>query len=146
MLSRLIGTMDRVFVVIFARYRRKLGDAEIDAAWRIASNRVTSFIVLPIAALVVVTTLLLYWFEGIQSSISQHDKSLTQVVAVLVGLVLIIFLEKRFKKYLLSPPVLAVKESIEDGMLVVKFRIISVGIFLGVCLLGYFWHSSHVGT
>ncbi|MGH8251695.1 MAG: hypothetical protein ACREVI_13550 [Steroidobacteraceae bacterium] len=52
---RALSILDRVFLVLFSRSRRKMGDSNVDAAWHSASFRVSAYLALPIAAVVIVT-------------------------------------------------------------------------------------------
>ena len=133
--------IDRVFLVVFSRFRRKVGDSDIDAAWRGASNRVTGFLVLPIAAFMVLLTLIFYWIRGIEAPIDQRAKFITQVGAVVIGLVIVVLLERRFKKYLSVPPALSSRESLGEKRLVFRFRTIAVSVFVLICLLGILWRE-----
>jgi len=142
--NRAMEIIDKVFLVVFARYRRKVGDSDVSAAWRGASNKVTGFLVLPVAAFMVLIALTFYWIRGIEAPIDQHDKFVTQVGAVVIGLAIIALLERRFKKYLLSPPALTSEESRDERMLVIWFRAIAISSFVLVCLIGVFWRKAGV--
>lgn len=142
LMSRTMGLIDRVFVVVFARYRRKTGDSDLESAWRTASFRVSGYLVLPIAALTVLSTLAIYSLKRLGEPIDRQGTLLTQVAAVVIGLLVTVLLDKRFKKYLLNLPELSTDESRAEKLLIVKFRVIAVGIFSLVCAICFLWFKS----
>jgi hypothetical protein len=133
-------TLDRVFQLVFARFRRKLGDSNFESAWRRATNRVSGYLVLPIAAGVVVLVLVMYAVIGTGTPV--EHKRLGQIIAVVAGVVVSYLLDRRFRKYLLAPPALPPVEARIDTQLVFWFRVIAVALFVLTCLVGFFLHQA----
>jgi hypothetical protein len=131
-------TLDRVFEVIFARWRRKLGDSNIEAAWRRASNKVSTYLLFPIAAITGVLMAVVFSFMG-TGTFAEHKRA-AQIVGVMVWIAISVLLDRRFKKYLLIPPRLPPDESSTDRQFVFWFHVISIGVFVITCLSGYFLH------
>jgi hypothetical protein len=132
--------LDRVFQVIFARYRRKLGESNLESAWRRATNRVSGYLVLPIAATAGALVLMMYAFTGAGTA-AEHKRSV-QMITVVAGVVVFYLLDQRFRKYLQTPPALPSVEARADTQLVFWFRVIAVGIFALTCLVGFFLHQA----
>jgi len=133
-------TLDRVFEAVFARWRRKLGDSNLESAWRRASNKVSAYLLFPIAAATVVLMAVVYSFMGTGTFVEQ--KKLAQIVGVVVWIAISILLDRRFKKYLLIPPRLAPDESSTARQVVFWFHFISIGVFVLTCLSGYLLHRA----
>jgi len=55
-----VNILDRLFQILFARYRRKLGDSNLEASWYRASNDLGMNIGSPILALEFAVFVLLY--------------------------------------------------------------------------------------
>lgn len=132
--------LDRVFQVVFARYRRKLGDSNLESAWRRATNRVSGYLVLPIAATAGALALIMHAFTG--AGTPAEHKRLIQMITVVVGVVVFYLLDQRFRKYLPIPPTLPSVEARADTQLIFWFRVIAVGIFAVTCLVGFFLHQA----
>jgi hypothetical protein len=131
-----VEILDKVLEVVFARYRRRLGDGEVDAAWRSASNTVVAYASWAVVAaaclgLILISSLL---------RLSILQKRSFQVVAVIAGLTAAFMLERRFRKYLLAPNTLVPAESPADTRLVREFRLLSFGFFGATCLIGFLLH------
>jgi hypothetical protein len=127
-----------VFVVVFARFRRKLGDGGLESAWRRASNSVTAYASWAVVAISVLVLMLIDWSMGIPLA----QKRTFQLVAVAVGISAAFALDYRFRKYLVAPGPLTETESPADGHLVTWFRCTSVGVFCIVCLVGFALHRA----
>lgn len=133
-------TLDRVFLIVFARYRRKLGSVNVESAWLQASNKVSGYLVLPLGAAIVVAAVLIYATTR-TGTLGEHKKAcalISAVAAVLAALAL----QRRFKKYLSHPPPLAPQESRPDQQYVFWFRFIAAGIFVLVCATGFILHQA----
>ena len=127
--------LDRVFEIMFARFRRRYGEAQLRFAWGQAASATSGFLVLPIAAAVIVGTALSYGFVRLGTPDQHtHFGSLLGVLAMLSTFVL---LRIRFKKYLVFPPTLSDIESPSDRKYIFWFRASTVTIFIVVCLAGY---------
>jgi hypothetical protein len=135
-----VATIDNVFEVIFARYRRKMGDSNLESAWRRASNRVSGYLVLPVATATLVLIVVVYSFLG--TGTPAEHKQTGEIIAGIAGVVIAYLLDRRFRKYLSVPPVLASLEARTDTHLVLWFRVIAVGIFALTCLVGFLLHQA----
>jgi hypothetical protein len=134
----LLRVLDATFEVVFARFRRKLGDSNLQLAWRRASNTVSGYLVLPIAALVTVAVAVVHAVTGGGTHIDHRFSS--QIIAIVMVLVTAILLDRRFRKFLDPVPVLVAHESAEDGRRLLWFRISTVGLFLAICAIGFSMH------
>jgi hypothetical protein len=90
-----MNEIDRVFRVTFARWRRKLGDSNLESAWRRASNSMSGFILFPTAAIVI--PLSLFVMAMTQRGYSPAVKQTIQIVGVLVWFSISFLLERRFR-------------------------------------------------
>jgi len=131
----LLHLLDVTFEVVFARFRRKLGDSNLQLAWRRASNTVSGYLILPIAAVATVAIAILHASTGMGSH-NDHRLS-SQIVAMAAVLVTAVLLDRRFRKFLDPVPLLAPHESIEDRRRLFWFRISTVGLFFPVCAVGF---------
>jgi hypothetical protein len=132
--------LDRVFEILFARMRRKTGDSNLERAWRGANNRVAGYLALPFGAGAVVLVVVIYAVSGEGTRVEHRHWG--QVIAWMAGVLVILLLNRRFRKYLSIPPILSVAESHADTRLVFWFRAISVGLFALTCLIGLLLHHA----
>jgi hypothetical protein len=137
-----MNEIDRVFEVTFARWRRKLGDSNLESAWRRASNSISEFILFPTAAIVI--PLSLFVAAMMPRSDWPAEKRTIQIVGVMVWFVMSLLLERRFRKFLISPPRLDSEESLVDKRLIVRFRVTCIGSFVASCFGGWLLHRSGV--
>lgn len=134
--------LDRVFEVVLARFRRQMGDAHLEAAWRRASLRVSAWVGWPMAATLVMLTALFYAVAAVGSP-PEHKRG-AQLIAGALGVVIAMRLEGRFRKYLADPPKLSAEESSSEARLVFWFRAVCYSVFGGICLIGFLLHESGV--
>jgi hypothetical protein len=126
--------LDKVFEILFARMRRKTGDSNLERAWRSASNRVAGYLALPFGACAVLLVVLIYALSGESTRIERRHWA--QFIAAMAGVLVIVLLNRRFRKYFSIPPALPVAESPADRRLVFWFRTLSFGSFALTCLVG----------
>lgn len=130
-----VRMLDLVFRIIFARFRRELGDSHLEFAWRRATATVSGMLVLPVAAIAISLTVALYAVTQAGSpTYRMHVGELLGVIGV-VGTFL--SLHVHFKKFLTLPPELPEVESLADKRRVLWFRVLSIGTFIVVCLIGF---------
>ena len=122
---------DRIFVAIFARYRRRKG-GDIERAWRAADYQVGSYLTLPLAFLGGVVFFSLWPVHG---SMSADQRRCAQIVGAALALAMYFVLQRRFSKFLSSPPPLDVQESETEARLIRIFRIATIGVFIVGCAL-----------
>jgi hypothetical protein len=133
-----VRLLDQIFLVLFARYRRK--DSNLESAWRRAANRVSRYLALPVAAATLVLIAMIYSF--LRTGTPIEHKRMGQIFAGVAGLLTLHMLNRRFRQYLSFPPTLPSSEARTDTQLVFWFRIISVGIFILTCLVGFLFHRA----
>jgi hypothetical protein len=133
-----VCALDRVFQVVFARSRRKLGDANIESAWRTAKSAILGYIGWPVAAASAASVMAFYALLGVGSP-AQHRLSI-QVAAAGGAVAIALVLDRRFRKYLSAPPPLAPEESSLETRSVLWFRTVSIGVFILTCLVGILLH------
>jgi hypothetical protein len=132
--------LERVFQVLFARMRRKMGDANLERTWRSASNRVGGYLALPFGAGAVVLVVVAYAVSGEGTRIEHRHWG--QVIAWIAAMLLFLLLNRQFRRYMSTPPVLPVAESHADARLVFWFRAVSFGSFALTCLIGLLLHHA----
>ena len=137
---RALGVIDRVFLVLFGRFRRKFGDTKIEAAWHSASFRVSGHLALFAAATVFVLFEVTQWFTG--SGLAPKQERAWQIVVGVVAVSITVLLDRRFKKYLSVPPTLAAEESSAEKSLIRWFRATTIGTFAFVCLAAILMHDA----
>ena len=123
--------LDRVFQVIFARCRRKVGDTNLQLAWSRANNKLGGYLIFPVVAASLLLIVVLSFL--IHPRTAAEPKQWGSILAVIVWIVATIFLSRRFRKYLSAPPTLLSDESPGETRILFWFR---VGI-IGICLLGF---------
>jgi uncharacterized protein YjeT (DUF2065 family) len=64
-------------------------------------------------------------------------------MTVAVGLIVAYMLHRRFKRFLLAPPVLPEAEASDDARLVFAFRLFTAGLFVVGCAVAYFVGGSY---
>lgn len=131
--------LDKVFQLIFARFRRKYGDSQIAFAWRRASYRMTMYTGLTVVACVAMFVIGGYSLFKIGTA-AEHRK-LGGIAAGVAVLITSFLLDWRFKKYLASPPPLSSQETNAETRYIFYFCVASVGIFVLTCLIGYLLHK-----
>ncbi|HEX5323708.1 MAG TPA: hypothetical protein VFW40_07975 [Capsulimonadaceae bacterium] len=134
--------LDRVFRVVFARYRRKMGDRGLESAWRSASNEVCGYLALPVAALALVMMAAAY--SLVMTGTHPEHKRWGQIAAGVTGVAVALLLDRRFRKYLTAPPHLDAEESNADARFLFCFRAISIGTFAVTCLVGFYLRGAGV--
>ena len=134
--------LDKVFAVLFARFRRQMGDANLEAAWRRASLRVSASVGWPMAATLVMVMAVFYAVAAVGSP--PEHKRWGQLIAGAIGVLIAMRLERRFRPYLADPPALSAEESSSEARLVFWFRAVCYSVFGGICLIGFLLHESGV--
>ena len=134
--------LDTVFQLIFARFRRRYGDSQIEFAWRRASYRMAIYTSWTVCALTSILVIGGYTFLKIGTA-ADHKK----VVGIAAGVAVMITaiqLDRRFKKYLASPPPLSPKETPNEARYISYFCVVSVGVLLLVGLILYLLHKDGI--
>lgn len=140
---RALNFLDRVFLVLFSRGRRKMGDANVEAAWHRASFHVSAYLALPTAAVVIVIIAAINALTDINLTV-EHKRG-WQIFGGLLCVLAGILLDRRFEKYLSALPPLNSKESQEEKSLVRWYRTFTIGTFALVCLGAYMMHEAGFG-
>jgi hypothetical protein len=138
-----MDTLDVLFQIFFARTRRRLGDGKIDAAWQLARAKMTGYLAFPVAAVTLVLVAIFYSFTSVGTHL--EHKHWGEIIAAATGLVILQYLDRRFRKYLSAPPTLPPEETEADSRFVWRFRAISVAIFCGTCFIVYLLRKADVG-
>ena len=120
---------------MFARYRRKIGDSDIIAPWRLARNTVAEYVASAFTGLTVVLVLVVASSAGIGAKADHRHRA--QITTVLTWVIVATWLNRRFQSVLIRPAVLASNESREERRLVFKFRAICIVLLFGVAVLGF---------
>jgi hypothetical protein len=131
-------SLDRVFQIIFARYRRELGDGRIEFAWRRTCNDVWWSLAWPTAAVTFILVVLTCVATG-AGTLSDHRRY-ELISGAISFLIVSSLLKQRFKKFLLSAPQVPEVESPSDRRYVFWFRAILRG---GAVLVGAMIYAAH---
>lgn len=132
--------LDKVFQLIFARFRRKYGDSQIEFAWRRASYRMTIYTCLTVCACVAI--FMVGGYSLLKIGTPAEHRRWSGIAAGIIGLITSVLLDRRFKKYLISPPPLSAIETNEEARYIFNFIAASFGIFVLTCLAGYLLHRA----
>jgi hypothetical protein len=135
-----MNMLDKVFLVVLARCRRKRNGSDLASAWYSATYKVAAYVSWPVAATTLVLVAVVY--SVLRTGSPMEHKRIGQIAAVLAWLVTAFLLNRRFRKYLYDPPMLKHEESRDEKRLVFRFRAISVGLFAIVCLAGVWAHHA----
>jgi len=133
-----MDSIDRTFVLVFARHRRKYVGSPIEGVWQKATYEFSGFLVLPWAAIAIILLVILHTLTARGFSPSDQLERIIKYAGIASLFLFIIYLDRRFRKYLLMPPPLPNSETTEEAKRIRKFRIgglISFAIALGVAFL-----------
>lgn len=130
-MDHIVELTDRIFLTVFARYRRRLGDINLRWAWVRALGEVAGFLIPPVSVLAFVLIILAYALSG-RGSPADHMRC-GKATTVVIWLGIAFILQARFTRYLKDPPPLRVEESSEDRQALRTFHGICIGIFLAGC-------------
>lgn len=131
--AQMISLIDKIFIIAFARERRKSGVGMLESAWRRSTNVVYSylgFFVVSIAGLIVVTKKIVASRGGAAALIDVKGTSTAVFVLTVISMFV---LDRHFKKYLASPPDLPSQELPSDRRFLFWTRLISFGSFALAC-------------
>jgi len=137
-----MNLIDRIFEILFARFRRQLGESRLDFAWRRAINAVAGLLVLPIVAETLLLTIIVYGLTGAGTAAQRTHTS--GLFAVVTGLFIFASLMIRLRKFLSHPPRFPEAESADDRRYVFWFHVSAVAMFVFTCLLGFVLHAAGV--
>jgi len=126
-------SFDRFFKIVFARYRRELGESQITDAWWQAYYNVAADIVIRTAAIALFIQDLS--FLGIAKGSSFEHLRFSRTALVATGVASILLLGLRFRKYLEAVPELDPQEYGSDTDFVSEFRMVGY-VLLGMALVG----------
>ena len=128
--SNNVTIMDRIFIAVFARYRRRLVGRSLRQAWSAATFHVTTF-VYPATLVLAVPV-----FVAMSPDPAEVLLRPWPVYLLVIGLGLMIgyLLDRRFRRFLVNPPPLDATESTDDARLIWVFRWFAIGLFLVGCV------------
>jgi hypothetical protein len=138
-----MDTFDRVFQILFARFRRRYGDSQIQFAWRRAGYTMTIYTTFAVSACVAISVI--YGCSLLKIGTPAEHRKFGGIAAGVVVLLVSFLFDGRFRKYLSSPPLLSSQETEGEARYVLSFCAVSFGIFLLICLIAYFLHSAGIG-
>jgi hypothetical protein len=138
----LIPVLDRVFDIVFARYRRKMGDSDSIAPWRLARNTVSGYVATAFTGVTALLVLVIGSAFGLGSK-ADH-KHWAQITGVLTWVLVAIWLNRRFQPVLIRPALLTPHESRHEKWLVFRFRAICIALLVCVGLLAFLLRKAGV--
>ena len=139
-----MALIDQIFLTVFARYRRKLGESSVNSAWIRAVGKVSGFLIWPVAAVTCVLVISMYLLTG--SGTPADHMRWGKVTTVVSWLAMAFLLQARFTKYLHDPPVLSPAESAGERYTVMWFHLTCIGVFVVLCAAGFALHAAGLGT
>lgn len=134
-------TIDRIFQTVFNRYRRAPGRS-LESAWRAAVYQVASYLAWP-AIVGVVAVFIMLW--PAHHAASNTQRQYAQLVTIAVGLLMGYLLHRRFRRFLIAPPILPPVEGREEARLVFYFKVTTTGTFVVACAVVYLLGRGHGG-
>ena len=135
-IDHLLKPVDKVFLVYLARKRRKSRNKSSDNVWDAATYLFSLYLCAPIAALTVLLGAVVSFFSDLEFSRSDL-KGWAYPVAIAFG-AFIWWQNNRYKKYLVNPPELRLDETREEARLLLKFRLLTIGLPVAAITAGYF--------
>jgi hypothetical protein len=138
-----MNLLDSLFQIIFARYRRRLGDGNLTIAWRRARTTLLLYLAPSIAAAIAILVVVVYGLTGTGTHL--EHKIWGRAIAAPVVILVVVLLHTRFRRYLLRPPALSSEETKAQRRLVRRFYLASLAIFCATCLMGYLLRRAGVG-
>lgn len=131
-------SLDHVFGIFFARYRRKFGEARVEFAWRRACSSVWWILAWPTFTLVTVIVVGVYALTRAGTQGEHKDFVIGSGIAAYF--LISFLLERRFKKFLLSLPELPQAECHAEKNYVFWFGAILNAVACIVLISGYILH------
>ena len=136
--------LDKFFILLFARYRRRVGDAQIEAAWRRACSDVWWASALVSCSLVVVGIFALYALTGIGTPKEHQQWVLYGGIGSYV--MTIALLRRRFRKFLVDVPQITTTEFVSDTRYVRLFRIMLYSIGGAIVIAIWVLRKQHLAV
>jgi hypothetical protein len=135
-----VSIVNKLFCIIFARYRRKLGDLNIESAWFQANSKVTAYLGSPIIAAEFLIFLILYFplIKGTAFDSKPAILALSTAICLLVAY----SIGRGFRAYLSDPPRLDAAETSAETRFIFWFRAVSIGLFCSSCLVAFAVHRA----
>lgn len=133
--DRAVNFLDKLFLILFSRARRSLGDEYVRTAWHRAIYTLAGYLVILTIILVVLIMLVTHVLIG--ARISVLDKRPWQAIGVFTFLLAYFAMYRRYLAYQSSPPSLIPMESAAHSRFMCWFRGVSVGALVTVLLLAF---------
>ena len=135
-----MSIVNKLFCIIFARYRRKLGDLNIESAWFQANSKVTVYLGSLVIAAEFLIFLVLY-FPLIRGTAFDRKPAIV-ALGTAICLLVAYSVSRGFRAYLSDPPRLDAAETSADTRFIFWFRAASIGSFGSSCLLAFAMHRA----
>lgn len=120
--------LERLFLILLARARRKLGGRDLETAWHRAFNAFSSYLVLPTIA--AVGLVMLSFRVLAEPGVRSINKLPWQIGGMLVLGGVYVWLYRRFQKYSHYSPNSPPAEPAADTLFIRWSRVISIGTFV----------------
>jgi cytochrome b561 len=130
LLEDILDVVDQVFVVWFARYRRRFGDTRLRSAWRAAAYRASGYVLTWTVASVLLAACALRSLQGRESPVSKEFASAIMIVGFVLVALVVFRLDRRWEHFFANPPALTDAESPRERSLVTLFRGLGAGCFI----------------
>jgi hypothetical protein len=135
-----MSIINKLFCVIFARCRRKLGDSNIESAWFEANSKVTAYL----GSLIIAAEFLIFLFLYFPLIKGTAFDSKPAIVASGTAICLLVAysIGRGFRAHLSDPPRLNAAETSGETRFIFWFRAVTIGVFGLSCLLAFAMHRA----
>jgi len=133
-----VKIVDKMLRILFARYRRKLGDSNIGSAHFQANNKLAAYLGFLIVAFEIVLLAIIYvpFVKG-----SAFDSRGTIISAMTIIYIVVTCLLMRGSSVLVrNPPRLTESETLSEARYAFWFRALSLGSFVLSCVFAFILH------
>lgn len=122
---------ERIFVAVFARYRRKYGEGSLNRAWSAATYHVTTFVY--IATMVFPAPLVLAASPDPAKLL--HSPGPLYAFVIGAGVAVGYLVDRKCEGFRNNPPPIETTEPMEDARVIRAFHWTAVALFLVACAL-----------
>jgi hypothetical protein len=124
--TTIMRTIDRIFIAVFARYRRK-PSYSVHSAWHAADYQVASYLALMVT-IAVMSIFFIVWPD--HRAVTLGQRRLSVAVAIAAAMSFTYVLRRNFRKYLTDPPPFVAAASDAEARVILLFRLFAIGIVI----------------
>lgn len=130
----MLDALDTFFILLFARYRRRVGDAQIQTAWRRACSDVWWASALAIGGMVFIGIWI--WYALTRMGTPHDHREWAVYGGVGAYIIFMTLLKRRFRKFLVDVPQMPTIESASDARYIrlSRFVLNAIAVAIGVAV------------